>query len=346
MKAKCELKIPRMSNFELLRIVAMMLVMLGHTHFRMYSFVQANAGIKGIFDTALACISTTGVGIFIVISGWFGIRPRKCGLVKYLFQIFFTLWVIYGIFIILGLDDFNADGVKISMSLYSGYWFVIGYLGLYIIAPILNKFIEYASKREYQMMLLSFYLFQSYYSWITAWYDYYMAYSVLLFSGIYLTAAYIRKYPIKWLEKYALHLFVIVILCMTSIATVSLYLFGHAARMIRDDNPLVIFEALLLVTIFGKIKFQSRFVNWLAASCFAVYLIHFHPLVYPYLFKIVADIYGKYDGIVYVVLLLTILILVYLCCTFLDQIRVLVWSILNKVYFKYVDNHERQRNTI
>ena len=314
----------RSSNLELLRIVAMLLIMFGHSHVRIHQ-------MSNFFDVMLSCITTTGVGVFIAISGWFGIHFRKQGLAKYIFQVLFILWAVYGIAIAFHITNFDAAGIKISLSFYEGYWFIMGYLGLYLISPILNSFIENTSKRQFQLVLLSYYLFQCYYSWLSAWYDYYGGYSIILFGGIYLTAAYLRKYPITFLQKNAHWILVGTILLMSLIAYFSLMKLGHAARQIRDDNPLVILVSVLFVLCFSKLKFQSRFVNWMAASCFAVYLIHFNPFVYPYFMQLIQSLYVQYDGIVYGLVLLLVLVAVYLGCTLFDQIRIVIWSLFQKI---------------
>lgn len=319
----------RQSNIELLRIVAMFLVMFGHTHLRLHPFPQAETvdlyPILSFLNVMSGCISTMGVGIFIAISGWFGIRFRRSGLAQYLFLVLFTLWSVYGLAIASHHAMFNGDGIKLCLTFFEGYWFVIGYLGLYIISPILNAFVDHASKREYLTLLLAYCLFQCYYSWLSAWYDYYGGYSIFLFSGIYLTAAYLRKYPIEWIEKYSWTLLLGVILLMSAIATFSLWKYGHAGRQIRDDNPFVIIACILLLLGFRRWQFQSRLVNWLAGSCFAVYLIHFNPYVYPHLMGILRTVYCRHDGLAYSALLVLSLSIVYLCCTLYDQIRAFAW---------------------
>lgn len=315
----------RLSNFELLRIAAMMFVMLGHSHLRMRAFDSGELSLMSILKTTSACVVTMGVGIFITISGWFGIKFKVSGLFNYLFQVMFVLWAIYGVAIALNVTSFNVDGIKTSMGLYDGYWFIIGYLGLYLISPILNMFIEDASKKEYQLVMFLMIIFQCCYSWITSWFDYYNGYSIILFSIIYLTAAYFRKYPIGWVDKWAPLLFVLTVLVMACISTFSLWRFGHAARQIRDDNPFVILACIFLLLSFKKLKFRSRIVNWLAASCFTVYLIHYNPYVYPYFMSIITSIYGQYSGFVYGIMLVLTLAAVYLICTFFDQLRVFAW---------------------
>ena len=246
----------------------------------------------------------------------------------------FVLWAVYGLSIAFNVTTFDAEGVKISMGFYEGYWFIIGYLGLYIISPILNSFIEEASKKTFLMLLASLLLFQGFYSWLTAWYDYYNGYSIILFSSIYLTAAYFRKYPVAWVERYAPWLFAMIVVVMALVTTSSLTMFGHSARMVRDDNPLVIFACVLLLLSFKKLHFQNKVINWLAASCFSVYLIHYNPYVYPYFMSVMRYVYGEYAGLAYCGALVITLCAVYLICTLFDQLRVIAWHGVMAIYNK------------
>ena len=329
----------RLSGIELLRILAMILIMFGHSHLRIHhlpnSAVIGTDPVSSYLHIMTSCISVLGVNIFVAISGWFGIKFKKKGIALYLYQVLFILWAIYFIAIALNITDLNFSGIKTCLSFYEGYWFVMGYLGLYLISPVLNSFIENASKREIQIILLSYYIFQSYYSWLSGWYDYYDGYSIFLFGGIYLTSAYLKKYPINWMNKNSLQIWIAVILLMTTIAYFSLWKFGFAARQIRDDNPLVILASVLLVITFSKFKFQSRIVNWLAKSAFAVYLIHFNPIVYSYFMYVTKYVYKQFDGYLYSIVLIMTLLLLYLSCVLFDQIRIGSWNLLLKLKNKH-----------
>ena len=328
----------RYSNIELLRIIAMIFVMFGHSQLRISPMPVMDAigqhPFSSYLDVMSRCVATTGVGVFIAISGWFGIKFKLKGLAKYIYMIFFTLWFIYALALACNKSEFNFNGVKIALGFYDGYWFIMGYLGLYLISPILNTFINHASKKEIQVVLLSYYLFQSYYSWVSGWFDYYGGYSVILFGGIYLTASYLRKYPIDWLQDKAIWLLFVTILAMATIAYFALYKFGHAARQVRDENPLVILTCRLFVLSFCKLRIQSRFVNWLAASCFVVYLIHFSPIIYPHFMRLIRIIYSQFDGFIYGAVLFIFLFIVYLICTLFDQLRIVSWNIIQKMIFK------------
>lgn len=119
---------------------------------------------------------------------------------------------------------------------------------------------------------------------------------------------------------------------MSVIATLSLWKFGHAARQIRDDNPLMIFAGIFMLLSFRRLTFHSKIVNWMAASSFAVYLIHYSPFVYPYFMKGMRYLYDHFDGMIYGAILLLVLLVVFVVCTLFDQLRIICWKMVQPLF--------------
>ena len=81
-------KIQRDSNIELLRVVAMMMILTLHTRFE---------GIESVYDGVIdanhisrfsfQALSIVGVNLFVLISGYFGIKLKATGLINLLWQI-------------------------------------------------------------------------------------------------------------------------------------------------------------------------------------------------------------------------------------------------------------------
>lgn len=94
----------RQVNIELLRIIAMMLVLLAHSTWNAKYFnidmvhtdLLKSVGILEVYGWIFVCVPC-----FVVISGYFGIRWKWKGLFNYLFQIGF--WGGYGLFYYLGV---------------------------------------------------------------------------------------------------------------------------------------------------------------------------------------------------------------------------------------------------
>ena len=323
----------RQSNIELLRIVAILFVLIGH--------VGVVMGLPSEEDWALTPISSLirilfssfavgGVDIFVLISGWFGIRSSSKGIGKFVYQVLFLLWSIYMVAIFCGKASFTVEGIKTSMGLTEGYWFVMAYLGLYILSPVLNAFCEYATKKQFRLLLLSFYCFQIYYSWVTGFVNYFEGYSIVMFCGLYLTARYVRIYPVEFIEQKSLQIYFLCSIFVFVIATMGLWRWGHALRMIRYDNPVVILAAVSLLQFFSKWQFHSKFINWMATGCFAVYIIHFNPFVFRYYREGVLWISGQYCHILFLIAMGLFLLLVFVACVLIDKVRIISWEKLFK----------------
>lgn len=315
----------RQSGIELLRIVAIVMVLVCHANARVLG-LPSRAEVFSVPAPSIArmlfgAMAVYGVNIFVMISGWFGIHAKPKGLAKLLFEVLFLLWGIYAVFLLTGNATFNMHDIKVCLALTDEYWFVMAYVGLYIFSPVLNAFVEKASKRELQLLLVGFYVFQCYYCWASGTLDYFRGYSITFFFGLYLTARYFRLYPVRILSRHGGLVYVASLAVVTTVSVVALVLVGNWARMLRYDNPLVIVGAIGLLNAFSHLRFHSRLVNSLATACFAVYIIHFDPLVFHYFAMAVKSIYNSTSGLVTVAAISMFLVAVFLACWLIDRVR-------------------------
>lgn len=324
--------IQRQSNIELLRIVSIFFVLIGHAFGVVLGMPDANdievSPSTSFLRILLGAAALGGVNIFVLISGWFGIHSNKRGVAKLIYQVAFLLWGIYAVALLLDKTDLSLPGLKVSLGIYDGYWFVMAYLGMYLLSPVLNAFAESASKRQFKILLIGFYIFQCYYCWIMGMVNYFNGYSITFFCGLYLTARYVRLYPIQVLERRAWIIYSIITLFIAVGATIGIRLVGSPLKLLRYDNPLEIVACVCFLLGFLKIKIQSKSINTLARSCFAVYIIHFNPFVFPYFRIGVEWIDRNCSSALFVTTLFLYLVVVYLICSVIDSFRLLSWNIL------------------
>lgn len=85
----------RQSNIELLRIVAMFLVLVVHADFMALgepTFDEMNTQpLPSVIRVFIQSCAIVCVNVFVLISGWFGVRPNVKSVSKFLFQCFFFL---------------------------------------------------------------------------------------------------------------------------------------------------------------------------------------------------------------------------------------------------------------
>ena len=87
------------------------------------------------------------------------------------------------------------------------------------------------------------------------------------------------------------------------------------------NNPLIILNAMLLLLLFERIEIQSSFINAVAGSAFAVYLVTDNAfLTRSYIVSITNKIVEIFDANVFVVLLVWffVCVLIYTGCTLCD----------------------------
>ena len=190
-------KADRLWGIELLRIVAMLLVMVVHADFfsigkPLWNDIEVNP-LNAFSRIFIESISIVCVNVFIMISGWFGIRPTIKKMLGLLFQTLFFFSIIYLCLILLGYESLTIKGIAQMFMLLPQSWFVKAYLLLFLISPILNAFCEKASKKEFLMVLIPFFVFQTLYGWLVPGVDFFSGgYSTMSFMGLYVLMQYVR----------------------------------------------------------------------------------------------------------------------------------------------------------
>lgn len=157
---------------ELLRIIAMFLVLVVHADFfSLGAPTQIDvqqAPLSSFSKFFFESLSIVCVNVFILISGWFGINPKIKSISSFLFQCFFYLWGIYAFSLLMGYVSFSLRGIAECFFLLKWDWFIKAYLVLYIVSPILNAFVEHSTKKQFSIILVAFFSFQTIYAWGTS----------------------------------------------------------------------------------------------------------------------------------------------------------------------------------
>ena len=330
----------RQSNIELLRLIAMLLIIVGHTP--LLSLLSK----QPITDTPLTSFLTFGfkglticsVDVFVLISGWFGIRYKGERLLSLLFQtLFFSIIVYTTLALWKPLQYLNLDALSTIIMFHSDdYWFIKAYIGLYLFAPMLNKYIEAATEKQLRIFLIIFYTFQTIYGWLNLygahWFE--GGFSMVSFCGLYILARYVRLYfkeerKYFWLTLYMSAGLLIGLMCFV-LALMDLNIYG---RLLTYTNPLVVCEALFVLLFFQNLNFKSKYINYLAASCLAMYLLHAHPLVLWPIFRATINNWLSSLPINISLIYSSLFIIAFiLAAIIIDIIRKKIWNIATKSF--------------
>lgn len=324
----------RESNIEFLRLLAMFLVLGAHANYVALRGAPdwgdfSAAAVPSFFRVFFEQACVVGVNVFILISGWFGIKPKPEKILSILFQVFFFSILICAFSPLWGETVELRHLVK-TFWIGSEYWFVVAYLILFLFSPVMNTYCEKATEKELRTFLILFYVLSTCYGFIGDDIgNFHYGYSAISFMGLYVLARYVRIHGGKvfsWRSRTDLAVFLSCILISTGISILQTYLNRtDLLRQIDYNNPLVVLAALYLFLAFTKTKFESKTVNWLASGAFAIYIIHYHPLVFDHYVALCQWIYRSLSGIPYLLAICAALVTVGIACILLDKVRMAIW---------------------
>lgn len=330
---------PRQSNFELLRLFAMFLVLIVHSDFwtlgRPTIANLEDMPIQSLTKVFFESISVVCVNCFILISGWFGIRPTLRGLSNFIFQCLYFIIGCYTVRLIIFGGGVTINGIMQCLLLTPNSWFIHSYIGLYILSPVLNEFLNKASQKTIRIFLIIFFLYQSTYGWFNGAQYFMLGYSAISFAGLYLLAGYVKRYPNRLIyQKTGGYLYAISIICNTALYYAVTFI-GFPLDVYAYCSPFIVMGAVGLLLIFKDIKIKtSKIINRLALSAFAVYLFHTETSIGVMLFKAcIVDIYNNYSGVTSLLLIGLVLITFYVFAILLDQPRYFIWKYLSHRFF-------------
>ena len=333
----------RKSNMELLRILAMFLVLLVHADFYSLGAPSVQDCVDESTGSALKvffeAVSIACVNIFVCLSGWFGIKPKVKSFCNFVFQCLFWLIGLYIVALCAGWTTISAEGLKGCFALTKLNWFIKAYILLYILSPVLNAFVEHAPRKVFRDVLIGFFLFEFVYGWLFSGSTQHIqsGYSTISFIGLYLLARYVRiyqpRFSLKSKRTYAVSIISSAV-CVT-LAYITPPILGISTTLpgslwISYVSPYCVALAIAAVVLFSKIELQSRYVNWIAASSFAVFLLHTNPNTVEIFRAFFRGLYETTDYYTCWAYTFCVLILLFAIAVVIDQLRIALWELLCK----------------
>ena len=306
----------RQSNFELLRLVSMFYIVLYHLLFFFIVKVDDSALYK-----SLELFLHVGVICFVLISGYFHIRPSVRGAVKLLlplivFYLPLTLWeYIHGIVGVKSLFIFSK----------SPYWFIRTYFFLFLISPMINSFLT-NNKHRYKLLaalgLVAVYMGTMHEPSL------FNGKNLILFMFVYVLGDCLRALSSKY-EKWKFRWLLLAYISLNVLLIVSYTCFydNFLGKIIWKVSypycsPVLILNALLLFVVFSKLSFKSRTINYLSSSVLSIYILHHqHFVLYTLIGPIVYHIYDATGNqLVLFIGLCAFTILIMVACIAIDKL--------------------------
>ncbi len=321
----------RDSNMELYRIMAMVFVMLFHAFGELDK--NTDTGMVTIENSVILWFTGATyvcVDMFILLSGWYGIHARRSKLQAFIFQVLFYSFIVYAVTYVLFDDVEVTPGIFIRILTTDIYWFIPVYLMLYLCSGALNPFIRQASQHEYVMVLGSVFAMQCVFGWLNKHEAGYLSgCSPISFLILYLIGGYLRRFP-NWLKNLSRKsLILLYLLLITAHWLLALFAKSSNSDYLIDmtwkyASPFIIIASCCLLLLFSKINIgYSKTINWVAASSFAVFLIHCFPFFYNNVFRpTVRGLYNALPVCFAIPTIMLFLIVLFLGSILADQFRI------------------------
>lgn len=356
----------RNSNYELMRILSMFLIVLYHTIMHGNAInLAVNPYCKELLHI-IELITVVHVNSFILVSGYYQ-SEGKFKLSK-LFELM-LLCFFYKVVIMLFFSYFDVISLSKGQILKELFpieivqnWFFRYYMFLYVLSPFINLFLKQLSKKNYIKLLCIMFVIFSIIPISTNNVGLENSgYTLYQFVYLYIVGAYLKRYPLnkevmfsklsKWKWRFIL---LGVMSCMVGfnyilykcsfkfmginsiIDEICLY---YRNFNILYSNPLIIFQSLAYFIFFGTFSFSNKIVNHISKVTFGIYLIHDNSHVrlniYNWL-NIDCELIYSFRYFVYVGI---IALIIFVGSFIIDSIRTWICSFIKKN--KYVLKFEK-----
>ena len=329
----------RQSNLELLRIIAMFVIVMHH-------YVVNSGLIQVIYDNPynfnslllliLGWGGKTAINCYIFITGYFmckkDITAKKFA--RLFSEVLFYNIIIYTIFVVSGYEDFSIKACIKNIlpitAIDSG--FTSAFLVFYLFIPFLNIFIKALSEKQHLMFLIL--LLSVYTIWPSLKFNVAFNY-VTWFCVLYFMAAYYRLYEKPKLNKKYFYKYFAVITLLLSWGAVGIlsYIASLIGKdivywgyfFIADSNKiLAVVTAVAAFMYFKNLDIgYNKWINKIAASTFGVLLIHANSdIMRQWLWKDTLNNVGWFNSPYEFLHLFSSVIGIYIICTLIDMLRI------------------------
>ena len=333
----------RQMNFELLRILCMYMIVVGHCLF--HGRVTAKLGygtMNYLASYLIQSFSVVHVNCFVMIAGYFsidrGFRAEK--MIRLWKQVAFysvLIFLLYALFApVTGIDLVHAVFPISSRT----YWFASVYVGMSILMPFAGMLALRLSRRQYQYLLVLLAVFFSVNHMIFRenTYGTYEGRELGWFLFLGLLAGYIKLHtkPDRRYFRYGLAGYVLGSLAVLA----SVYLSVETGQenigyFLNYNSPLALFATASLFLCVKNMPWkETRLDGWIgriAGAAFGVYLIHDNYLLRYHVWDLfrASKVALTHAAVPYAVL---VAVVVYIVCTCLELLRQKLFALAGPVY--------------
>jgi surface polysaccharide O-acyltransferase-like enzyme len=349
----------RNPGFELLRIIAMLMILMLHYNGSCRVLLQLGLPATGvnIFANVIESFAISGINTYVLISGFFLSKSsvKVSRILKLICQVYFYTFLVSIVMSLVGANDIFRGGSLYRLVEYlfpissEHYWFVTAYVIMYVLAPVMNAAMEHLTRKQAKIVILG----------MLTWFCFIKSVVPVLFPTdkfgydygwficLYLIAAYIRRYDVRLFYSAKTSLMVYV-LSSLAIATMSISLyyinynwggFAHFQEVPFNYNFILTLTASLgLFSFFRYFHMRENraadVVRIVGPLTFGVYLLHMHVEIRENWVSWISGFIGEvptYSVPKFAWHALLTIIIVFVAGIFVDFIRKIVFDYVGRV---------------
>ena len=298
----------RLSGIELLKIIAILAVVIGHVT---QTLVTANADVA--FSDYVLPIGTAtrsaqlltvnilyyfgtciGNSVFFVCSAWFMVGNSKSTLHKAIWMIV-DVWTVSVLFLAAYMVALHGavPAKTIIRSLlpttFSNNWYITAYIVFLFIYPLLNIIIDRLTQRELLGLTILFSFMYIGVNFLS--YGKFLYSDLLLWASVYFIIAYIKIYMPEFQNDVKSNFVILLagiagfvgIIVLTDILGLRISFFSDKLLYWKKNcNPFGILIAIGALNLMRQTSFKSRAINYVSSLSMLIYLIHENIMVRTY----------------------------------------------------------------
>ncbi len=289
---------PRMANLEILRCLAMMMVVVLHYLDKgniLPKLTDTGMNATGMTAWFLEVLCIVAVNVYMMISGYF--LCTSSFKISRLLQLWLQVWMYSVVVGLIAAFTGILPATEVDTHYYltllfpismGHYWFMTAYVFLYLLLPLIGAGIRKMTKEQMQLtliLLLAVFCLTKTILPVRLEKDG-QGVDCLWYVCVFVTAAYIRRFGVKFLESKARALGLYIAACLAIMAEAfvlrAIYLrTGSLERLLKislEYNHLFPFLASVgLFVFFLKVKASGRIAGFfvkIAPYTLGVYLLH------------------------------------------------------------------------
>lgn len=331
----------RESNFELLRIIAMFLIIMGHMSGQ--AFDLSNMSMKNsIISIAFGSGSRIAVNLFLMIGIWYMVELDFSG--KRFWKLYGSLWfysvTITFVMIAIGVNVSAKDIISSIIPFMRRWtWFVPLYLTLMLISPILRFILLHLDREKLVKLIIVGGILIFAVCMVSGFMDTYFCAIVWFIYIFYVVAAY-KQYFRHELKGRWLYLVVGIFIysILVAIEILGKYFGGDiwnisnkiVTQWLNDYKSFPNFICSVCIFIFfSRINIGSRkVINFLASNTLDIYLIHQSGAFYNYMWMSIFLTKEWQNSAYFIFYYLIVTIAIYFGGLVIGKIRILIFESL------------------